>query len=87
VDSALGPFGRNVNFDKKYGTTTIAMDGVTVAKEIELPCPFGGNMSTQLVREVSRKAAGIKVTAPRRPPRSPKPSTRSSQQCDRQCHN
>jgi len=58
VKATLGPAGRNVILDKKFGSPTITKDGVTVAKEIELPCPFE-NMGAQLVREVSSKTSDI----------------------------
>jgi chaperonin GroEL len=58
VKATLGPSGRNVILDKKFGSPTITKDGVTVAKEIELPCPFE-NMGAQLVREVSSKTSDI----------------------------
>lgn len=54
VKSTLGPAGRNVVIQKKYGPPHITKDGVTVAKEIELEDPFE-NMGAQLVREVSSK--------------------------------
>ena len=50
VATTLGPKGRNVAIDKKYGSPTITHDGVTVAKEIELPDPFE-NMGAQLLKE------------------------------------
>jgi len=40
VKATLGPKGRNVVLDKKFGSPTVTKDGVTVAKEIELECPF-----------------------------------------------
>ncbi|MEI7947638.1 MAG: chaperonin GroEL [bacterium] len=58
VSSTLGPCGRNVILDKKFGSPTITKDGVTVAKEIELPCPFE-NMGAQMVREVASKTSDI----------------------------
>ena len=58
VKATLGPSGRNVILDKKFGSPTITKDGVTVAKEIELSCPFE-NMGAQLVREVSSKTSDI----------------------------
>ncbi len=58
VKATLGPSGRNVILDKKFGSPTITKDGVTVAKEIELCCPFE-NMGAQLVREVSSKTSDI----------------------------
>jgi chaperonin GroEL len=52
----LGPKGRNVIIDKKFGAPTITKDGVTVAKEIELKEPIE-NMGAQLVKEVASKTA------------------------------
>jgi chaperonin GroEL len=54
----LGPAGRNVILDKKFGSPTITKDGVTVAKEIELPDPFE-NMGAQMVREVASKTSDV----------------------------
>ena len=54
VKITLGPKGRNVVLDKKYGAPLITNDGVTIAKEIELEEPFE-NMGAQLVKEVSSK--------------------------------
>jgi chaperonin GroEL len=54
VKVTLGPKGRNVILDKKFGAPQITKDGVTVAKEIELSCPFQ-NMGAQLVKEVASK--------------------------------
>jgi len=56
VKVTLGPAGRNVILDKKWGSPTITKDGVTVAKEIELVDPFE-NMGAQLVREVASKTS------------------------------
>jgi chaperonin GroEL len=56
VKATLGPSGRNVILDKKFGSPTITKDGVTVAKEIELEDPFE-NMGAQLIREVSSKTS------------------------------
>ncbi len=56
VVATLGPKGRNVVLDKKFGSPTITKDGVTVAKEIELEDPFE-NMGAQLVREVASKTS------------------------------
>ncbi len=56
VKATLGPKGRNVIIDRKFGTPNITKDGVTVAKEIELPEPFE-NMGAQLVREVASKTS------------------------------
>lgn len=58
VKITLGPKGRNVVLDKKYGTPLITNDGVTIAKEIELECPFE-NMGAQLVKEVSTKTNDV----------------------------
>jgi len=52
VKTTLGPKGRNVAIDKKYGAPTVSHDGVTVAKEIELPDPFE-NMGAQLLKEAA----------------------------------
>ncbi|MDR3127676.1 MAG: chaperonin GroEL [Tannerellaceae bacterium] len=54
VKVTLGPKGRNVVIEKKFGAPQITKDGVTVAKEIELECPFE-NMGAQLVKEVASK--------------------------------
>jgi chaperonin GroEL len=56
VKATLGPKGRNVIIDRKFGTPNITKDGVTVAKEIELKEPFE-NMGAQLVREVASKTS------------------------------
>ncbi len=56
VKVTLGPKGRNVVLDKKFGSPTITKDGVTVAKEIELEDPFE-NMGAQLVREVASRTS------------------------------
>src|SRR5579862_1826187 len=58
VKATLGPAGRNVILDKKFGSPTITKDGVTVAKEIELDDPYE-NMGAQLVREVASKTSDI----------------------------
>ncbi|MCL2592496.1 MAG: chaperonin GroEL [Defluviitaleaceae bacterium] len=58
VKITLGPKGRNVVLDKKYGTPMITNDGVTIAKEIELECPFE-NMGAQLVKEVATKTNDV----------------------------
>ena len=58
VKVTLGPKGRNVVLDKKFGSPLITNDGVTIAKEIELPDPFE-NMGAQLVKEVSTKTNDI----------------------------
>ena len=58
VKATLGPKGRNVVLDKKFGSPTVTKDGVTVAKEIELEDPYE-NMGAQMVREVSSKTSDI----------------------------
>ena len=58
VKVTLGPRGRNVVIDKKFGSPTITKDGVTVAKEIELEDPFE-NMGAQLVKEVATKTNDV----------------------------
>jgi chaperonin GroEL len=58
VKVTLGPKGRNVVLDKKFGSPTITKDGVTVAKEIELADPLE-NMGAQMVREVASKTSDI----------------------------
>jgi chaperonin GroEL len=58
VQVTLGPRGRNVVIDKKFGSPTVTKDGVTVAKEIELEDPFE-NMGAQMVKEVATKTNDI----------------------------
>src|SRR3990170_3523481 len=58
VATTLGPKGRNVALDKKYGAPTITHDGVTVAKEIELEDPYE-NMGAQLLKEAATKTNDI----------------------------
>src|SRR5665811_1236176 len=58
VKVTLGPRGRNVVLDKKYGSPTIINDGVTIAKEIELEDPYE-NMGAQLIKEVASKTSDI----------------------------
>ena len=58
VTSTLGPSGRNVILDKKFGSPQITKDGVTVAKVIELPDPFE-NMGAQMVKEVASKTNDV----------------------------
>ncbi|MFA5039353.1 MAG: chaperonin GroEL [Candidatus Omnitrophota bacterium] len=58
VKVTLGPKGRNVVLDKKFGSPTITKDGVTVAKEIELEDPFE-NMGAQMVKEVAEKTSDV----------------------------
>ena len=58
VKVTLGPQGRNVVLDKKFGSPTITKDGVTGAKEVELTDPFE-NMGAQMVREVASKTSDV----------------------------
>src|SRR6187397_49331 len=58
VATTLGPKGRNVALDKKYGAPTVTHDGVTVAKDIELEDPFE-NMGAQLLKEAASKTNDI----------------------------
>ena len=58
VKVTLGPKGRNVVLDKKFGAPTITNDGVTIAKEVELEDPFE-NMGAQLVKEVATKTNDV----------------------------
>src|SRR6185295_12917594 len=58
VKVTLGPRGRNVVLDKKWGSPTVTKDGVTVAKEIELEEPYR-NMGAQMVREVASKTSDV----------------------------
>ena len=58
VATTLGPKGRNVSLDRKFGSPTITHDGVTVAKEIELEDPFE-NMGAQLLKEAATKTNDI----------------------------
>jgi chaperonin GroEL len=58
VATTLGPKGRNVAVDKKWGAPTITHDGVTVAKEIELEDPYE-NMGAQLLKEAATKTNDI----------------------------
>jgi len=58
VKATLGPKGRNVGLEKKFGAPTVTKDGVTVAKEIELEDPFE-NMGAQMVREVASKTSDV----------------------------
>ena len=75
VKVTLGPKGRNVVIEKKFGSPTITKDGVTVAKEIELT-DAQENMGAQMVREVaSQDLATSPATAPPPPPFSPRQSS------------
>ena len=58
VGTTLGPKGRNVALDKKYGAPTVTHDGVTVARDIELPDPFQ-NMGAQLLKEAATKTEDV----------------------------
>ena len=58
VKVTLGPKGRNVVIDKKFGAPTITKDGVTVAKEIELDDPVR-NMGAQMLKEVASKTSDV----------------------------
>src|SRR5256886_9535952 len=58
VKATLGPKGRNVVIDKKFGSPTITKDGVTVAKEIELKGPYE-DMGAQMLKEVASKTSDI----------------------------
>ncbi len=58
VKVTLGPKGRNVVIDKKFGSPTVTKDGVTVAKEVELPDPIE-NMGAQMVKEVATKTSDL----------------------------
>ncbi len=58
MKATLGPKGRNVVIDKKFGSPTITKDGVTVAKEIELKDPYE-NMGAQMLKEVASKTSDV----------------------------
>ena len=58
VRMTLGPKGRNVVIDKKFGSTVVTKDGVTVAKEIDLENPME-NLGAQMVREVASKTSDV----------------------------
>src|SRR5215211_2987386 len=58
VKTTLGPKGRNVALDRKYGAPTVTHDGVTVAKEIELADPFE-NMGAQMLKEAATKTNDV----------------------------
>src|SRR5258707_12380162 len=58
VRSTLGPRGRNAVIDKGWGSPTVTKDGVTVAEEIELECPYE-NMGAQLVKEAASKTSDV----------------------------
>jgi len=73
VKTTLGPKGRNVALDKKFGAPTITHDGVTVAKEIELEDPYE-NMGAQLLKEAATKTNDVAGMAPRPQPCWRRPS-------------
>ena len=72
VKITLGPKGRNVVLDKKFGSPTITKDGVTVAKEIELKDSLE-NMGAQMVREVASKTSDVQKESRRAPAASAGP--------------
>ena len=72
VKVTLGPKGRNVVLDKKFGSPLITNDGVTIAKEVELDDPFE-NMGAQLVRKFPPRPTMLPATAPPPPPCWPRP--------------
>ena len=74
VKITLGPRGRNVVIDRRFGSPTITKDGVTVAKEIELKDPLE-NMGAQMVREVASKTSDVAATGRPRPPCWPRRSS------------
>jgi chaperonin GroEL len=82
VKATLGPSGRNVILDKKFGSPTITKDGVTVAKEIELEDPYE-NMGAQLVREVASKTSDVAGDGTRRRQFSPNRSSGRNAERDR----
>ena len=67
VKRTLGPKGHNVALEKKWGAPVITNDGVTIAKEVELPESFE-NMGAQLIKEAASKTNDVPATAPPRPP-------------------
>ena len=83
VRVTLGPKGRNVVLDKKWGAPTITNDGVSIAKEIELEDPYE-KIGAELVKEVAKKTddvAGDGTTTARRS--GSRPATRGSSSCPR----
>ena len=58
VAVTMGPTGRNVVVQKSFGSPSVTKDGVSVAKEVELPCPFE-NMGAKLVHQVAKKTADV----------------------------
>ncbi len=73
VKVTLGPKGRNVVLEKKWGAPTITNDGVSIAKEIELEDPYE-KIGAELVKEVAKKTTTSPVTARRRRPSWPRHS-------------
>src|SRR5258708_38178124 len=67
VKATLGPRGRNVVLQKSFGSPRITKDGVTVAKEIELPQPFQ-NMGAKLIMTVASKTGDVAGPGPTTPP-------------------
>ena len=74
VKVTLGPKGRNVIIDKKFGAPQVTKDGVSVAKEIELEDPFA-NMGAQMVKEVASKTNDDAGDGTTTPPYWPRPSS------------
>src|SRR4051794_37367395 len=72
VKVTLGPLGRNVVLDKKFGAPTITNDGVSIAREVELDDPFE-NMGAQLVKEAPPKTTAAAGAGPPPPPVLPRP--------------
>src|SRR5258708_24500182 len=68
VKVTLGPKGRNVILQKSFGSPTVTKDGVTVAREIELPDHYE-NMGARMVREVASKTSDVAGDRPTTPPR------------------
>src|SRR5262245_61761337 len=78
VKVTLGPKGRNVIIQKSFGSPTVTKDGVTVAKEIELPDHYE-NMGARMVKEVASKTSDVAGDGTTTPPCSPNQSlTRAS---------
>ena len=73
VKVTLGPKGRNVVLDKKFGSPTVTKDGVTVAKEVELEDPYE-NMGAQMVKEVASRRPTSPGMEPQRQPFWRRPS-------------
>ena len=82
VKITLGPKGRNVVLDKKYGAPLITNDGVTIAKDIELEDAFQ-NMGAQLVKEVATKTNDAAGDGTHRHPAGAGAGTGGHEECDR----